>query len=293
MDFDKYCKMVQCKVSMYLGSEYEVMLRKVPKNNGVVLTGIMAQTKGNSVCPTLYVDEYYDEKLSADEVEYISLKLANGLKSVPPEEYPDVSEFMDFDKANSRIVYKLINAEDNKELLFNTPHRRFHNLAIVYFYIVDSDMYGGRATILIKNEHMEEWNTDEETLFSYASKNTPRLFKDKLNSISSVLNELCEIEFEDEVNMYVLTNEAKMYGAATMLYDDVLKEAYEKIGGNYYILPSSIHELVIVPDNSDIDEKELLQMVISINHTEVDEEERLADSLYFYNHDTNSVEWIC
>lgn len=291
MNFDKYCKMIECKVSMYLGSDYEVSLRKVTKNNGVVLTGIMARLDGNDICPTLYLDDYYDEMLTADEIEYIGLKIANGLRGVPKQEYPDVSQFTNYESAGERIVYKLINAEANKELLLDAPHRRFHNLAIVCFYADDTN--GSMMSILIRNEQLKMWGIEEEELFTKADSNTPKCFPGHLRTISDMVNDLCDLDITDDVNMYVLTNEKKMYGAATMLYPDMLREAYNRMGGDFYILPSSVHELVLVPKDMTVDAKGLLEMVTQINRSEVCEEEVLADSVYYYNGESGCVEWIC
>lgn len=293
MDFDKYCKMIECKVSMYLGSDYSVSMRQVTKNNGVVLNGIMAKTAQSSVCPTFYVDDYYNENLSADEVDYIGLKIANGLKEAAPTEFPDVKDFLDYEKVKEHVVFKLINAEANKELLINIPHRRFHNLAIVYIYMIKEEKSDRYASVLINNEHMNTWECDEENLYSCAYHNTPNHFESRFNSINEVVNELCGFELPLEARLYVLSNDAKMYGAANVLYDNILNEIYETIGNDFYILPSSIHELVILPDDSETDEKELLSIVTQINETEVSKEEKLADSVYRYNHNKGYVEWVC
>lgn len=89
--------------------------------------------------------------------------------------------------------------------------------------------------------------------------------------------------------MYVLTNKAKRYGAAALLCADVFK----KLCGKYrmqscYILPSSAHELIIIPEdmNSPV---ELLAMVHMINEEHVDLEDQLTPTVYHYSLDANEV----
>ena len=148
-------------------------------------------------------------------------------------------------------------------------------------------------SILIRNEQLKMWGIEEEELFTKADSNTPKCFPGHLRTISDMVNDLCDLDITDDVNMYVLTNEKKMYGAATMLYPDMLREAYNRMGGDFYILPSSVHELVLVPKDMTVDAKGLLEMVTQINRSEVCEEEVLADSVYYYNGESGCVEWIC
>lgn len=88
---------------------------------------------------------------------------------------------------------------------------------------------------------------------------------------------------EPEIPMYVLTNESLYYGAATLFYPDVQEMLAEKFGRNYYVLPSSINEVMIVPDNGIMDYKELRAMVNEVNRDQVDEVEVLTGEVYYYD----------
>ena len=92
--------------------------------------------------------------------------------------------------------------------------------------------------------------------------------------------------------MYVATNVFKMNGACILLYDGVLKKFAEKIGSDFYILPSSVHEVIFVPANGDMDARYLIQMVKEVNATEVAPDEVLSDNVYIYHADKDFVEII-
>ena len=82
--------------------------------------------------------------------------------------------------------------------------------------------------------------------------------------------------------MFVLTNDTKVNGAAAILNDDIRQEIAEKVG-DFYMLPSSIHETLIIPKDAGMEFKELEQMVQEVNQTQVAPGERLSDHVYEYD----------
>lgn len=297
MNFDKFVKMLTCKVQMYLGTEYEVVEHKVTKNNSVELTGLMAKKKGASAFPTFYVDDFYDSKMKDEDLEYLAMKLAKGLENARMDESLCVEEFVEYDKARRRIVFKLISADRNKELLLDVPHRRVHNLAVVYMFVIDNEIMGTRGSILIRNSHLESWKASEEDLYNDAYENTRNMFPPKEMDIFDIIEEmggpLPEHRDENSCRMIVLSNEAKLYGATSILYPEVLSRISDKLDNSFYILPSSVHEVIIVPQQDDINPANLVSMVTEVNSTQVGESDILADSLYFYDKENEDLRWLC
>lgn len=294
MDFKRFMQILLCKVQLFIGNEYEVSEHTVTKNNGVSLTGVIAKKEGINTFPTVYVNEYYDKDMLENEVEYVAMKIAQRLKSAVPDRDIDVETFTDYEKASEYIVFKVVNADKNKELLMDIPHRRYHNLAIVYMYVMDNDELGGRGTILIRNEHIDKWNVNEEDIYSRAIKNTQRLMPLKIMKMKDIINDMYESEIVNEdIKMYVITNESKLYGAGYICLSEAMQAAYERIGSDFYVLPSSVHELIALPYDDAGDARELLQMVTEINQTSVSREEVLADSVYLYEHESDKLSWIC
>ena len=300
MEFQKFVKLLICKIQLYIGNEYEISEHKVTKNNSVELTGIMAKKKGSNVFPTYYVDDFYDEYMKEEDLEMLALKLARHLESAAINETMCIDEFVDFETARNSIYLKLINADQNKNLLLDIPHVRFHNLAIVFIFMLGTDVEGAAGTILIRNEHMENWDKATEEIYTIAYENTHEKFPAKVYGIFDImenmsgkrLDSIPDIE-RDAIPMKVVTNESKMYGASVMLYPDEMEEIGKQMGGSFYILPSSIHELILLPDDGDINPAVYLNMVTEVNATELNPQEVLADSIYYFNSDTQSVEWIC
>ena len=92
--------------------------------------------------------------------------------------------------------------------------------------------------------------------------------------------------------MYVLSNQKRVFGAAGLLYDRVLSDAGVRLEDDFYVLPSSVHEVILVPDHVAGSEKELRIMVHEVNHTQVEPEEILSESVYHYDRKKHSLS-IC
>ena len=188
--------------------------------------------------------------------------------------------------------------EKNKELLSEIPFRHYLDLALIYCVAVDND--GLHGTVTIHNSHLEAWGLDEEELYLEALKNTPENYKPALNSLKSVVGAVFGLEGaesgealrDDFESLYVASNETSCNGAAVILYPGFLKVISETVGSDLYLLPSSIHEFILVPACSNVSPDDLSDMVKNVNFTVVSPEEILSDSVYFYNRSTDKVS-IC
>lgn len=293
MNFNDFSNTLICKLQLFAGNEYVVETHDVSKNNGVTLHGIMAKKPDALACPTFYIDDMYDEELTAQEIEYLALKVHRAFIETSFECGFDVEEFLNYEKMAPLICLKLVNAELNKDLLFDVPHRRFHNLAIVYYIYVENKALGDFGSVLIRNQHMEDWGKSEEELYRTALENMPKIFPKKVASIVSILNEYYGKNFmEEESPLYILTNELKTFGASTILYPGILDELAEKFNEDFYIIPSSVHELLILPESALDNPQNMLDITEEINRSQVDEKEVLADSLYKYSIKDKEIIWI-
>lgn len=327
MNFTSFTQLILKSLQEELGGDYTVLSGIVNKNNGVRRTGITIKREGQNAFPTIYIDCYYREDMTEREILLIAEELLENFAAAELEERVDLSGFAEFESAKEKIAYKIISAEKNKKLLREIPHKAVHNLAIVYFYTVQEAPFYGNAVVLINNLHMRQWKTDPEELFQIAYSNTPKLFPWVIDSMEEIMRgilaqdlsrereennraacgekENVQEGWEDElmgqiasefaagrVPMYVLTNRQKTNGAACMLYPNVLKEFGEKLGRDFYLLPSSVHEVILVPDGESVSKEALWEIVTDINRTQVAQEEILADSVYFYNRKKDRILWI-
>ena len=199
----------------------------------------------------------------------------------------DVSTFTDFDAVKNRICYKLVNTASNKKLLEDVPHRELFDLSVVYYVMVavEDDATG---SILIHNNHLGFWDVTENDLYEYASINTSKILPVNIKSMFDTLTEMVDMEdfYNTDDFMYVLTNKEKLQGASTILYPDVLSTFADRKNANLWLLPSSIHEWIIVCDDGNMNRETLSEMIQEVNSTQLAVDEILSDHPYYYNRTT-------
>lgn len=262
-----------------------VSVERVLKNNSLALDGIVIRREGECLAPTIYLNHMYDEyqsgKLLDDIVEeIISIDENQRQKCDVAPEY-----FCDYEQVKDNIYAKLINREKNEELLKRLPHREFLDLAIIYYGIYDG-FEDGVGTWNITNEVLKAYAIDEEVLHQNAMNNNikkqPFFIKTLMELLGEIMPKDEDMVLEHGTPMYVMSNEKKLFGAITVLYPGVLNDFYEKHGA-FYILPSSIHEVILIPVSEGVEEKELQNMVKEVNVTALKQEEILSDEIYYYD----------
>lgn len=296
---------IKSALEIYLGDGVRVTVQKVTKNNGTILTGITIMDKTSNLAPTIYLDSHYNDYNCGEPMSDICQRILKVYEENKVTDNFDVSMVTDFSRARNRICCKLINAERNAELLADAPHVIIEDLAVIFFILATRDEFG-TGTITIRNNILDMWDITVDQLYKLALENTQRLFRGKVTSMMNVMTEIladkldaeCCEEFFDlmadevEIPMFVATNTAKLNGAIVLLYDNLMKKFAEKIGGSFYILPSSVHETLLIPCSEDMDIEYLRDMVQTVNRTEVSEEEYLSDNVYRYDANTDSFEIV-
>ncbi|MCB6608820.1 DUF5688 family protein [[Clostridium] symbiosum] len=301
MIYETFLTTIHSLVQEKLEGRAEVSLRRVLKNNGLLLDGLSISSPSSAFSPTVYLNSYYNEEeegLSLPVIAEQILLLYEEENGLPSEL---AQQLKDFEKIRDRIAYKLINAEDNAVLLSEVPHFRYLDLAVV-FYIIVSESDDGQMTALIHNEHLGMWNVTREDLSDFAEKNMATLMPCRITPIEDAILAINEEELPGgayelsgeetdifPVNLYVLSNERGINGAACLLYRDVLKNFAEQVGDDLVILPSSIHEVLLAPSKKALSYDELNEMVYYINRSEVPMEDRLSDHIYYYSREQNCI----
>ena len=297
MEFTNFTTLVQREVEKRAGENYRVKLNDVMKNNGVVLRGITLMQDDSNISPTIYLNPYYDAYENGDTTlgtvidEVIDTYERNKInRSI------DMKFFLNYETVRSRIIFKLINTEKNRELLKDIPYIPFHDLSIVFQCLVSEERFGN-ASILIHNVHLQLWKVNARELYECALENTPLLQGYELADMNTVLEEMKALggvddeEMEDmqqEVPMYVLSNKSRINGASCILYKDILKDFAMVVDKDLYVLPSSIHEVILLPSDGTQESEQLKKMVREINQSQVEKEEVLSDSVYYYRRSDDS-----
>ena len=288
-----------------------VMVHKVTKNNNLVLTGISIRSREVNLAPTIYMDGYYNDYKNGRPMVEILAEIERAYNTYKAEQDFDVSSITDFNFVQDKICYKLVNRDKNKELLSDAPYLPFHDLAVIFYVVVSEDRVG-TGTVTVHDNLMEMWgNPDIKELYRIAKNNTQRRYKGRVSNMMEIMGEIIshsadnvdpdvvdaffemDSVYEDNMMpMFVATNIKKVNGSGVILYDGLLRTFAEKIGGDFYILPSSVHEVILVPANGDMDARYLIQMVKEVNATEVSPDEVLSDNVYMYHADEDFVEMI-
>lgn len=300
---------VKSAMEAVYGSECKVDVHKVVKNNGLHLTGITIRNRESNLAPTIYLDGYFAEYKDGRAMVDICEEIVQVYEKNKVQKDFSLEQVTDFDNVKDRICFKLVNREKNAELLADAPYVEYQDLAVIFYVLVSKDK-SGTASITVRNALMDMWGVDVDTLYHLAKKNTQRLFRGRVSSMMEMMAEIIDesadrldegmVEaffdmdvYEDSAfPMYVATNVSKLNGACILLYDGVLEKFAEKIGGDFYILPSSVHEVLFVPANGDMDARYLIQMVREVNATEVLPQEVLSDHVYLYHADRGVVEMM-
>lgn len=299
MEINEFAKKICNAVRKELGTGSRVECREVRKNNGVVLHGLLVLGEEQNVAPTVYLDTFFEAYEAGMAFGTVVRKLVEICREDVLKERVDMDFFRSFEQVRDRICYRLIGRKGNEELLEDIPYIEFLDLAICFYYAYHGDALGD-GTILVHNTHVQLWETCTAELFGLAKRNTQKLFPWVCATLREVLEEIdgeecgevADAQFLQEVPLKVLSNEKRVHGAICMLYPDVLEGLARKEGRNFYILPSSIHEVILLADNGFGSAGDLRRMITEVNSTQVAPEEVLSDSLYYYDSTDKRVKII-
>lgn len=197
------------------------------------------------------------------------------------------------------VIMYLVNADHNKKLLESAPYIRYLDLAIMFRVVVERNNESVGSYIL-KNEIANSIGATVLEIFKWANENTFKMFKPKCNSMLDAIKEtipeeiLAEMEELEELenndaNMYVATVESGVNGAVVMTNKAFLKEFADKIDDDFYILPSSVHEILLIPSSNGNDASELNTMVKDVNSTVLSDKEFLSNSVYMYKRSLDNI----
>jgi hypothetical protein len=299
MEMNEFILKISKAMEKEFGDEYHVELKEVCKNNGVILHGLLIATQGKNVVPTIYLDDFWEAYERGMTFSDIVKHLVEIYQRECNRKNIDMEFFRKFDCVKDRICAKLINRKENEDRLKSIPYIPFIDLAIVFYYAYqDPDI--GEGSILIHNSHLEMWKTNLDVIYGLAKHNTPRLFPYRIYSmeemIFGIVNEKEPVqgveeyrEFLDEIPMKVLSNEQKCHGAICLLYPGVASELATLFPKGFFVLPSSIHELILLPCTGKESPRLLEAMIHDVNRTQVSPEELLCDSLYYFDSMTKNI----
>ncbi len=313
MNIEEFMDTVKDKLQSYYGEECDVECNLVTKNNDQVKHGIVIRRKGKSSAPNIYVDEAYEEFTQGKSLESITTELICLRNKCSDEVEFDADLFGDYDWVKDRLGIKLVSRNKNVNLLNDVPHKDFSDMAVLFNVLID-DTSIGKGTILVRNEHMSMWGISTDRLYDDAvtsmMNNDPPVLQDIVDMLVELFNKRKEgpgpvymgmdkEELKEQIMqvsdnkclMYVLTNQSKINGASVIVYPGMLKDVGVTMGCDYYLLPSSIHEVIIVPIHDENENGDELSMLVrEVNDNKLSPDLVLSDHAYRYHRQTNWLE---
>ncbi len=289
MTYCQFVSTVEEKLKEEVRDKIEISVYTAKKNNGVIRTGLMIRDEKINISPAIYLEEYYEQFRKGDSIEMIADDILRIYDEVKFHHSWDYESLDIYEKVSGKIVFRLVNRKANRELLREIPYIPYLDLAIIFYVMVEVNEYG-TAAMMIQNPHMESWDITLKELYDRAKENTPRLLSAKLQTVQAVIEELSQKQVaEGKDFMYVLSNEIRSFGSAAILYRDQLVNIGLLLRENYYVLPSSVHEVIIIPE-SEVPCRELLDEIVKeINEVHLEQEEVLCDHAYYYDCETRKM----
>lgn len=202
-----------------------------------------------------------------------------------------------FDEVKDKIVYVLM--QKNEGFAEALPHVDYLDMMIVFYQSV-----GDKGYLPINYAYMKMLGVNEQNLLSVASENTPKLLGYKVRGIMSVIDECMGVDhgtdleideflkqFYESIPLYVVSNKVSYNGAAVLLYPELMKAISNKLNSSLYIIPSSRHEIIVVKSTESykIDTSSLRDLIVDVNTTSLEPEDKLSDSLYYYDRETDKI----
>ena len=287
LTYNEFKELVKRELEQKLGEEYKVFEERMVKNNDIALDALTALRKDSNMSPVIYPQEWYEKYQEG----FCLAEMLEDMVDLLCAHCPiDVSVLeKDFAHLSENITMALVKKEWNKTKLKDLVTRDFLDLAIIFKVELQSETHL-RGTCNITKKMLELWGITEETLIQTAWLNLKQervVLKDVFAVITKDDEEIFELE--DDGRLYVLTNENMTYGAVMMLRKDILGTYADTVGRNLYILPSSLHESLLLVDDGTHNAKELQAMVKDINANHVEPKEVLSDSVYYYDREFREV----
>lgn len=297
MNYQDFMCAVEERMNQKLTGGVKASLYTAVKNNGTERTGILIETPGVNISPTIYLEEYFQDYKEGKPLDETTDELLRFYQSIRHEKSWDQRKILTYEGVRDRIVFKLVNTAKNRRFLRAVPHLEFLDLSIVFYVLLEATEEG-TAVMVVGNTHAEQWEVQTDMLWADAVKNSQRILPAEFFTMNYMMREMMyssdagsEIRdtenillgnTDDRDGMYILSNSLRNYGAACIAYPHIMEMIGQILKNDYYILPSSVHEVVIVPCAGGLDCGEMDEMVRDINATQVAEEEVLSNHVYLY-----------
>ncbi len=305
-----FAKGVAKQIKDYLPPEYQEMDYGVTerlKNNDTCRVGVSISSPDEETERTIYVEPFYDAIKDGEPLEEVMEKIAGQIK-VGDEISRQIQKMYikDFQQARSCLSVALVNTKANRRTLSHMPHKEIEDLSMICQ--ISSSVAEGVGTLSVTEDIQKTWKVSKETLFDTALANVRESDSYVMHDISDIVNEsvmgifpaenllndLEDVPLVSKESLYVLTNANRNRGASAILCPKVMDKVSRMFPEGFYLLPSSIHEVLVLPKDAThaYDAAILGSLVREVNETQVDREEVLSDRIYEYDKSRGAIRQV-
>ena len=289
-DFEKFANEVKDRIFENSGDRdnLDIELRHVQKVNQQDLLSLTVKPKDSNIAPSVYLNSAFEAYQEGQSMENILHSLENTITDHSIVDKIDVDFISKFEGVKDQIFPKLINKDMNNELLDKVPHYDLGDLAVLFYVKIENPQFGG-GSVTVNDQIFEQWGVDDKTVMDAAMKNLKDNTQCKdlfgfIQEIAPGLDDAFEADVPVDKSPIILSTDSQMFGAAAILNEDIMKGLCDRVGGDIVIIPSSIHECLILGDENTPDqERALNQMVHEVNATTVAQEDLLSEHVYHFN----------
>lgn len=289
MNYREFVNCIEKGIRGFLPEELQnvsIEATEVEKLQGGSYYGLRIIPENRKIGMCINLEDTYKRVLAGMSFEEVMSEICNILvDDIDSHREFETYDFGNYEVMKKHLMIQVVNTADNASRLASIPHREVEDLSIIYRFILDAGI-DTEASVLLTNDLIANYNITEEQLYNDAMANSPVRFPATFGSIGSVLAGLtgCDPDFfeGDHVPLFVLSCNQGVNGAGAVFYPGLLAEISAELGKDFYILPSSVHEVLILPDTGDIDVEHTKELVASINQAELPIADKLSDNVYHY-----------
>ena len=280
LTYDEFCKKFTEQLQLLLGESYLLKKEETVGYNDTHKEVLLVEKKGSGCMPRFDLRAYYETHIEGMTIEELAKKAVHGIHAEDIPSEADIKALLDPEQIRNRLIIRLLNRKTNESILKEMPHLPFLDLAIT-FHLLLEEKKDGTKSIRVTNKLWEEYMGDSVLqMYRQALLNTERLFPARMVQMEQLLH-LSELGISS--GLFIISNPHGIYGAAVLLYDGVQEKIRRILGEAYYVIPSSVHEMLVIRESDVPDINMLKSTILEVNSTQVAEEDVLSNQLYRFD----------
>lgn len=289
LNYKEFIEKVKKEMLLWTSKETQdiaIGIKQLVYNNDQIKYVLEIAGKGKTSL-IIHLESYYNDYQSRGDFNLVFHEI---VKCYTKEKNRNILDFDigDYNEVKRRLFIELLNKEKNRKYLqegcfVSVPNTNLVAAVRVLCSVPENTM----ASFLVKNDNLKMWEISKQEIYEDALQNTSRLFPAQIMDIGEIVQSINpDLKINKELpqqQVFVLSNEQIVRGAATILYPDILQKIAEEKDSNFFVLPSSIHEVILSMDNEITNAERWKSMVMDINRTCLEPEDFLSDEVYFYD----------